>query len=160
MSMDEMPDDLNTFLATSGWAPGRQVGVDQLQRSLRSAGFYIADSAIEFLSQFGFLRFNHEPSILLDGKRSYCWTNFDPRVVSTSRDARIARRCANLVGEELSPVGEDGFHLTIYTTDSRRFFAGRDASVFKYADSAAGLFRAMRDGVRPTRIGDWKLESS
>lgn len=158
--MDEMSDDLNRFLETSGWAPGRRVDVDQLVSSLRLAGFYVAGPAVEFLAQFGFLRFDHEPSILLDGKRSYCWTNFDPSIVATNRDARIAKRCAGLVGEELSPIGVDGFHLTIYTTEARRFFAGRDASVFRYADSTADLFAAMRDGVRPTRIGDWKLESS
>src|SRR5262245_9598344 len=114
MSMDDISDGLRDFLETSGWVPGRKVDVDRLVASLRAVGFHVADSAVDFLAQFGFLRFDHEPSILLNNEKSFCWTKFDPSVVATSRDARVARRCAEVVGEELSPVGIDGFHLTIY----------------------------------------------
>jgi hypothetical protein len=158
MSMDNISDDLREFLEASGWVPGRRVDVDRSVASLRAAGFHVSDDAIDFLVQFGFLRFDHEPSILLNNKKSFCWTKFDPSLVATRSDARIARRCASVVGDELSPVGTDGFHLTIYIAGTGGFFAGRDASVFRYADSASNLFRAMRNGDRPTLLGDWSLE--
>ncbi|MEV4349466.1 SUKH-3 domain-containing protein [Actinoplanes sp. NPDC049596] len=155
--MDAVPEDLVGLLSSAGWAPGRRIDVLPVSEQLTAAGFEVSGAAAEFLSQYAFLSFRHEPSILLDGQRSYCWTRFDPGAVATTRDARIARRCAEIAGTSLCPVGTDGFHLTLYISPGAAFFAGKDASVFRYAPSLTALLRAMRDGVRPELIGEWMI---
>ncbi|WP_433370414.1 SUKH-3 domain-containing protein [Actinoplanes sp. CA-142083] len=128
--------------------------VNDLVDSLRSLGFEVSAAAVDFLERFAFLRLTHEPSLLLHGEREFSWTLFDPTAVATSRDARTARQCSALAGKSLCPVGTDGFHFTIYIAGDGTFFAGRDASLFRYADSVDDLFRALRVGSRPTRLED------
>lgn len=146
------------MLKRTGWQPARHVAVDGLVDSMRSAGFDVPMAAISFLSEFAFLTLEHEPSIFLHGEKSSCWTRFDPAAVSTSRDARISKRCSVIAGKSLCPVGTDGFHLTVYIAGDGAFFAGRDASVFQYAGSIEALMTAMHEGVRPTEIGQWSIE--
>lgn len=157
MLMDSVPGDLVAMLERAGWHPGRQVGVGEITDSLRSLEFDVSDAAIAFLSQFAFLYLLHEPSILLGEERSFCWTRFDPTSVATLRDARIARRCAEIVGKSLCPVGTDGFHFTIYIADDCSFFAGRDASVYSYGRTSFELLRLIRDGRRPAHLGEWSV---
>lgn len=146
------------ILDRAGWGPGRNADIDDLVDLLRSCGFVMSAPALDFLREFGFLRLEHEPSIILHGKKSSCWTTFDPTVVATHRDARIADRCSSVVGKSLCPVGVDGFHFTIYMTNEGSLLAGRDASVYRYAESIQGLLRAMFDGSRPTKIADWVID--
>jgi hypothetical protein len=149
--------DIARWLAQAGWHPDRRVDVDGMNGSLREAGFPVSRAGVAFLESFGRLKLVHEPSIELTNGRSSCWTEFDPTVVATPRDARVAGRCSAIAGRALCPVGVDGFHLTLYVADDATFSAGVDASVFHCADSAGELFRAMLDGQRPRRIGDWQL---
>jgi len=153
--VDAVPGDLVGLLSSAGWVPGRRVDAGDILDRLRSLGFEVSEAATEFLSRFAFLSLEHEPSILLHGERSYCWTRFDPSAVATTRDARIARRCAEIVGTSLCPVGTDGFHLTLYIAADSTFFAGRDASVFRYASDTVELLTMMRAGQRPVLLGEW-----
>jgi hypothetical protein len=145
-------------LRRAGWQHARHVAVGEVINSLQSVGFDVPTAAVRFLSEFAFLELEHEPSISLHGDRSSCWTRFDPTAVSTSRDARISKRCAAIARKGLCPVGTDGFHLTIYIAHDSTFFAGRDSSVFHYAESVDGLMAAMYEGVRPSEIGQWSME--
>nr|MDT0657876.1 SUKH-3 domain-containing protein [Micromonospora sp. DSM 115978] len=153
--MDELPEELIDLLVSAGWRRDEPKIVEGIFRNLRSTGFEVSDAAVDFLSCYGLLKINHRPTVLLNGSNAFCWTAFDPTVVATARDARIALRCSSIVGRSLCPVGIDGFHLTLYVADDCSFFAGRDASVYRYADSVVGLFRAMKDGVRPAHLADW-----
>ncbi|MFY1651157.1 SUKH-3 domain-containing protein [Solwaraspora sp. WMMB762] len=156
--MNSLPADLLDILRCAGWGPGRNADIGDLVDLLHSCGFVLSAPALDFLREFGFLRLEHEPSIILRGKKSPCWTTFDPTAVATHRDARIADRCSSVVGKSLCPVGVDGFHFTIYMTNEGSLLAGRDASVFRYAESVQGLLRAMFDGSRPTKIADWVID--
>jgi hypothetical protein len=75
--------------------------------------------------------------------------------VCTERDAQVAKLCAKLTGTSLSPVGTDGFHLTIYISPAEELFAGVDASVFSYAKTTTDFFTNMADRIRP---GEWELQ--
>ncbi|MFC3744924.1 SUKH-3 domain-containing protein [Paractinoplanes deccanensis] len=150
-----MPGDLVGMLSSAGWTPGRRVDVTGVAATLRAAGFEVPRAATEFLSQFAYLHVQHEPHIELHGEPAHCWTRFDPTAVATPRDADVARRCAETAGEALCPIGTDGFHLTLYITPGATFYAGRDASVYRYAPDQAELLRMMRDGRRPHLIGEW-----
>ncbi|WP_326552771.1 SUKH-3 domain-containing protein [Micromonospora sp. NBC_01813] len=150
--------DVVDMLERAGWESGRHVAIDDLTGSLRSFGFAVSEAAIDFLTEFAFIRLEHEPSIVLNAKKSFCWTSFDPAVVATRRDARISDRCSSVVGKSLCPVGTDGFHFTIYVAGDGSFFAGRDASVFQYGESVEVLLRAICNGVRPTKISEWIIE--
>ncbi|GLY08749.1 hypothetical protein Acsp01_91280 [Actinoplanes sp. NBRC 101535] len=145
------------MLTSGGWNPDRKVDIESICGLLESVGFASIPASKAFLSEFYLLKFDHNPSLEINGVESFCWTSFDPAEVATGRDARIAERCSELIGEDLYPVGTDGFHLTIYITDGMKFFAGRDSYVLSYADSVAGLFGAMQGGRRPEIIGEWQL---
>jgi SUKH-3 immunity protein len=153
--MTLVDNDVHSLLKNAGWKSTRQVRTEAVEYSLRSTGFQVSDFAMRFLSQLAFSKLDHEPSISFGGQKNYFCTQFDPTVVATPRDARVAERCAATCGKALCPIGTDGFHLTIYVSGDGEFFAGADTSVFRYADSVGGLFRAMRDGVRPSKIGGW-----
>lgn len=155
--MESLESDSIGLLEHAGWVGGEREDVSDVVDVLRALEFKVSDAAIDFLSHFARLRVTHEPSIVLDGGKSCSHTTFDPTRVATSRDSRIARRCSKIIGLDICPVGTDGFHFTIYITPDYRFFAGRDASVFQYAETVNGLFRAMRSGIRPTYVGDWSL---
>jgi hypothetical protein len=137
--------------------PDRGVDVSGLIRDMESVGFDVPDAACRFLEMFWHLRVEHPPSINLNGRKIFCWTEFDPTLVCIERDARIASRCAEVVGESLCPLGIDGFHLTIYMSPSGRFFAGMDSSVFEHAECADEFFAKLADASRPQRVGEWDL---
>ncbi|MEV4638115.1 SUKH-3 domain-containing protein [Actinoplanes sp. NPDC049548] len=151
----ELEPDVTQWLASSGRTPDRKMDVTDLIARLRAVGFDVAPAAEAFLQGFAYMSVDHEPSVMIDGVKTTCWTRFDPGDVATSRDARVARRCEEVVGKTLCPVGIDGFHLTLYIARDGGFYASRDASVFAYADSTSEMFRAMRHGVRPRHMADW-----
>src|SRR5688572_1167753 len=124
MSMPSIPDDVVDLLEGAGWKPDRHVHTEDMVESLRTAGYEVSVAAVSFLSRFAFLKLDHELSIWLDVRRSRCWTRFDPIVVASPRDARIAGRCSAVCGKALCPIGTDGFHLTIYVADDGTFFGG------------------------------------
>jgi SUKH-3 immunity protein len=142
---------------SAGWSPGRVADAAADIRRLESVGFRSFACAAEFLDSFLGLRLRHPPSIELGGKTIFCWTEFSPSAVCTERDAQVAWRCSEVIGEPLFPVGTDGFHLTIYVSPSARFYAGVDSYVFEYSGNADDLFGMMAAGVRPRRIGEWSL---
>jgi hypothetical protein len=143
-------------LATeAGWSPSRVVDVISGIRDLESVGFRASDPAVEFLRSFLGLRLEHPPSIEIEGRRIFCWTKFSPSAVCTERDAWVADRCSEIVGESLFPVGTDGFHLTVYVAPSGRCHAGMDSRVYEYSGDADGLLRMMAAGARPRKIGEW-----
>ncbi|OKI00522.1 hypothetical protein AMK13_33100 [Streptomyces sp. CB02056] len=131
--------------------------VSGLVREMKLVGFDVSPAAHRFLEAFWQLRIEHLPSIDLNSKEIFCWTEFDPTRVCTARDARIAGRCSGVVGESLCPLGIDGFHLTVYVSPSGKFFAGMDSSVFAYADCVDDFFAKLADGSRPQLIGNWEL---
>lgn len=141
----------------AGWSPGRAADVTADIRRLESVGFRSSAFAEEFLGSFLGLELEHPPSIELGGKAIFCWTRFSPSAVCTERDARVARRCAEVTGEPLFPVGTDGFHLTIYVSPTGRFYAGMDSRVYEYSTDVDGLLGMMAAGERPRKIGEWVL---
>lgn len=143
----------------AGWSPGRVVDAAADIQRLESVGFRRSASATEFLGSFLGLRVEHPPSIELNGRTVFCWTEFSPSAVWTERDARVAGRCSEVVGEPLFPVGTDGFHLTVYVSPAGRFYAGMDSRVYEYSEDADGMFGMMAAGVRPRKIGEWHLRS-
>ncbi|WP_158712346.1 SUKH-3 domain-containing protein [Streptomyces sp. NRRL F-5135] len=146
------------FLAeASGWRPGRVVDVSGLVHEMNLVGFDVSAAARRFLETFWKVRIEHPPSIELNGREMFSWTEFDPARVCTERDARIAGRCAGVAGEPLCPLGIDGFHLTVYMSPSGKFFAGMDSSLFSYADRIDEFFAKLADGSRPQLVGNWEL---
>lgn len=145
------------LLEAAGWRPGRTVDVSALVRDMTLVGFDVSASARHFLESFQGLHIVHPPSVTVNGRERFCWTDFNPARVCTERDADVAARCAAVVGESLCPVGVDGFHLTVYVSPSGRFFAGMDASVFTYADDTEELFTKLAAGTRPQHAADWQL---
>lgn len=141
----------------AGWRPGRLVDVSGIVHEMTLVGFDVSVAACRFLEAFWKLRVEHPPSIELNGREIFCWTEFDPARVCTERDARIAGRCARVAGESLCPLGIDGFHLTVYVSPSGKFFAGMDSSVFAYADRIDEFFAMLAGGSRPHLIGNWEL---
>lgn len=138
-----------------GWQPERAADVSALAHEMTTAGFDVSQAARRFLTAFSGLRAEHLPSLTLNGRQIWSWTEFDPRLVCTNRDARVASRCANVVGEPLCPVGVNSFHLTVYITPSMSFFAGMDASVYEYGAAADEFFARLADGARPQPRGSW-----
>jgi hypothetical protein len=124
---------------------------------MRAVGFDVSDAAVEFLEEFSHLRISHAPSVIMGEREIFCWTEFDPARVCTERDARIANRCSELVGDPLCPVGIDGFHFTVYISAGSKFYAGMDASVYGYSENAGELFSLMVRGVRPQHLADWRV---
>ncbi|MET8288055.1 SUKH-3 domain-containing protein [Streptomyces sp. NPDC051639] len=143
----------------AGWTVRREVDVMGQIRSLESVGFPCSQYASEFLRGFSGLKIEHLPSISIDGREIFTWTEFDPSRVCTERDAWISEKCSEVALESLFPVGVDGFHLTIYTSPRGRFFAGVDSFVYLYSETIDGLFDKMANGIRPHRIGVWELDS-
>lgn len=143
----------------AGWSSDRVVDPTAEVCRLESVGFQKSANAVEFLRSFLGLRLEHPPSIELKGRTIFTWTEFSPSAVCTERDARVAGRCSELIGEPLFPVGTDGFHLTIYVSPTGRFYAGVDSWAFEYSENADGLLRMMAAGIRPRKIGEWHLNS-
>ncbi|MFG3064826.1 SUKH-3 domain-containing protein [Streptomyces sp. NPDC048231] len=141
----------------AGWRPERAVDVSGPVGEMELVGFEVSAAARRFLEAFHGLRIEHPPSISLNSREMFCWTEFDPMRVCTERDARIAGRCAGVAGESLCPVGIDGFHLTVYISPIGRFFAGMDSLVFDYADCIDEFFIKLAEGSRPQPIGNWEL---
>ena len=150
-------DAARALLEGAGWTPCRRVDVAELVGDMRAVGFDVSDAAVDFLEEFSQLRISHAPSIMMGEREIFCWTEFDPARVCTERDARIANRCSELVGESLCPVGTDGFHFTVYISAGRKFYAGMDASVYSYSGDAGELFSLMAVGVRPQHLADWRV---
>ncbi|WP_329347461.1 SUKH-3 domain-containing protein [Streptomyces sp. NBC_01261] len=141
----------------AGWSPERAVDISGLIDEMRHAGFDVPTAAYGFLEAFWRLRIEHLPSIKMDGKDIFCWTEFDPMRVCTERDARIATLCSGVAGDSLCPLGINGFHFTVYMSPSGKFFAGMDSSVFAYSDCADEFFAKLADGSRPQLVGAWEL---
>lgn len=145
------------LIEASGWTLDAEIDISSLIDDLQKVGFDVPPTARQFLSRFWRLRLQHPPSVTIDQRIISCWTEFDPLKVCTGRDAEIARRCSELVDRELTPVGTDGFHMTIYITRLGEFYSGVDSFVFEYAENANDLFSRMASGVRPVLIAEWKL---
>lgn len=146
------------FLAeAAGWSADRKVDVSGLVQDMETAGFDVSGLACRFLEMFWKIRIKHPPSIFVNGREIFCWTEFNPIYVCTERDSRIASRCARVVGDSLCPVGIDGFHMILYISPHERIFAGIDASVFRYAETVDEFFGKLVEGARPQHIGDWEI---
>ncbi|MGW7824413.1 SUKH-3 domain-containing protein [Streptomyces puniciscabiei] len=150
-------DKARGLLENAGWSMERSVDVSEVVRNLRVVGFDVSEAALHFLERFFLLRISHPPSIDIGGQEIFCWTEFDPGRVCTERDAMVANRCSELIGASLCPVGTDGFHRTIYISNDGRFFAGIDASLYRYSEDVDELFSSMADGVRPQHLADWNI---
>jgi hypothetical protein len=143
---------------SAGWIPDRVADATADIRRLESVGFRSSACAAEFLGSFLGLRLEHLPSIELNGRTVFTWTEFSPSAVCTEGDSWVAGRCSEIVGVPLFPVGTDGFHLTIYVSPAGRFYAGMDSRVYEYSRDADGLFGMMAAGERPRKMGEWSLD--
>ncbi|MGB3440391.1 MAG: SUKH-3 domain-containing protein [Actinophytocola sp.] len=141
-----------------GWQPERAMDVSVIVHEMISVGFDVSPAALRFLTAFSGLRIVHSPSIMLNDRRVWSWTEFDPKQVRTERGSIIACRCAEIVDESsLCPVGINSFHFTIYISPAMRFFAGMDSSVYGYGDSVDEFFARLVDEEKPVFLGSWAL---
>lgn len=155
--MDEA--ELEEFLGLSGRVEGEaRRAAEAVIPELERVGFFSHERARSFLNEYCGLKIFHPPAAVILEKHVSSFTRFDPSLVCTACDADVARRCSVVVGVGLFPVGVDSFHLTVYSGDDGRFYAGMDSSVFAYGDDADAMFSMMRDGIRPALLGDWPFE--
>ncbi|MFC9472116.1 hypothetical protein ACFTS5_07985 [Nocardia sp. NPDC056952] len=96
----------------------------------------------------------HRVGVVVVSSRTY----FDPSAVCTARNVDVARRCAEVAGAALLPIGVDSFHLTLYSGSDGQFYAGFDSSVYRYADDRDVLFSMLKDGIRPLLLGQQTLQ--
>ncbi|MFI8803196.1 MULTISPECIES: SUKH-3 domain-containing protein [Micromonospora] len=151
--------ELFGFLGSSNSrAAGGLPEIEVVAANLKRAGFECHEEGHAFLGQYIGLTVEHPPTLLIAGERIASWTRFEPSAVCTVRDARISRRCATVAGVALMPVGVDSFHLTIYSGSDGRFYAGFDSSVYRYGNSRNDMFSMMKNGVRPSFLGDWAAQ--
>ncbi|MEU3603561.1 SUKH-3 domain-containing protein [Streptomyces sp. NPDC006798] len=148
--------ELAEFLSSFGWkSAGTRRDSDALVAGLEHAGFACHEKARSFLGEYLGLRVDHLPALVINGERKTSWTHFDPSAVCTTRDADVARRCAEVAGTALCPIGVDSFHLTVYSGTDGIFYAGFDSSVYRYGEDRNAMFSMMKAGIRPTSLGDW-----
>jgi len=151
--------ELEKFLRSCGWeGAGFRRETDAVVAGLERVGFVCHEEARKFLGEYLGLRIDHLPALVIAGERISSWTNFDPSAVCTTRDADVARRCAEVADTPLFPIGVDSFHLTVYSGSDGRFYAGFDSSVYQYGEDCNAIFSMMRAGVRPILLGEWTLQ--
>ncbi|MEW2162189.1 SUKH-3 domain-containing protein [Streptomyces sp. NPDC007084] len=150
--------ELEEFLSPFGWeAAGARRETDAVVAGLERVGFVCHEAARSFMGECLSLKIDHPPALVIAGERISSWTHFDPSAVCTSRDADVARRCAEVAGTVLFPIGVDSFHLTVYSGSDGRFYAGFDSSVYQYGEDRNAMFSMMKDGIRPIPLGEWML---
>ncbi|MDV9171345.1 SUKH-3 domain-containing protein [Streptomyces sp. W16] len=150
--------ELLEFLSSFGWeVAGVRREVDAIVAGLERVGFACHEEAMRFLGEYLDLKIDHRPDLVIAGERISSWTHFDPSPVCTTRDADVARRCAEVAGTALFPIGVDSFHLTVYSGSSGSFYAGFDSSVYQYGEDCNAMFSMMKAGVRPISLGEWTL---
>ncbi|MBH0245355.1 SUKH-3 domain-containing protein [Streptomyces bacillaris] len=151
--------ELEKFLSSCGWeAAGFRRETDAIVAGLERVGFACHEEARKFLGEYLGLKIDHLPALVIAGERVSSWTHFDPSAVCTTRDADVARRCAEVADTPLFPIGVDSFHLTVYSGSDGRFYAGFDSSVYRYGEDRNAMFSMMRAGVRPISLGEWTLQ--
>ncbi|WP_075927034.1 SUKH-3 domain-containing protein [Nocardiopsis sp. CNR-923] len=139
-------------------AVGMRREADDIVAALERVGFACHEEARSFLGECLGLKVDHLPVLVISGERVSSWTRFDPSAVCTTRDANVARRCAEVAGTVLCPVGVDSFHLTVYSGSDGRFYAGFDSSVYEYGKDRNAMFSMMKAGMRPVSLGEWVLK--
>ncbi|MFD5620628.1 SUKH-3 domain-containing protein [Streptomyces yangpuensis] len=151
--------ELEEFLSSFDWeAAGVRRETDAIVAGLERVGFASHEEARSFLGECLGLKIDHLPALDIAGERISSWTHFDPSAVCTTRDSEVARRCAEVAGTTLFPVGVDSFHLTVYSGSDGKFYAGFDSSVFRYGEDRNAMFSMMKAGVRPILLGEWTLQ--
>ncbi|MFD5249915.1 SUKH-3 domain-containing protein [Amycolatopsis sp. NPDC058340] len=151
--------ELEKFLRSCGWeGAGFRREKDAIVAGLERVGFACHEEARKFLGEYLGLRVDHLPALVIAGERISSWTNFDPSAVCATRDADVARRCAEVANTSLFPIGLDSFHLTVYSGSDGRFYAGFDSSVYQYGEDCKAMFSMMRAGIRPILLGEWTLQ--
>ncbi|MFB8414660.1 SUKH-3 domain-containing protein [Streptomyces albidoflavus] len=152
-------EDLEKFLRSCDWeATGSRRETDAIVAGLERVGFACHEEARKFLGEYLDLKIDHLPTLVVAGERVSSWTHFDPSAVCTTRDADVARRCAEVAETPLFPIGVDSFHLTVYSGSDGRIYAGFDSSVYRYGEDRNAMFSMMRAGVRPVSLGEWTLQ--
>lgn len=151
--------ELEEFLSSFGWkAAGMPREADAVVAGMEGVGFACHEEARSFLDRYLGLKVDHLPALFVTGERISSWTRFDPSAVCTARDADVARRCAEVAGVALFPIGVDSFHLTVYSGNDGRFYAGFDSSVYRYGEDRNAMFSMMEAGVRPISLGEWTIQ--
>ncbi|MEV6431274.1 SUKH-3 domain-containing protein [Nocardia sp. NPDC051463] len=155
-----MPEsELAEFLSSFGWeVAGVRPEADAVTADLERVGFACHEEGRSFLGEYLGLEIDHLPALVIAGERISSWTYFDPSAVSTVRDVDVARRCAEVAGAVLFPIGVDSFHMTLYSGSDGKFYAGFDSSVYRYAEDPNVLFSMLKNGVRPILLGEWTLQ--
>ncbi|SDG99240.1 SUKH-3 immunity protein [Lentzea fradiae] len=131
--------------------------VDEALACLESVGFITNAHARNFLREYHGRRFRHLPAKNILGEIVWSWTWFDPSLVCTETDADVAHRCSEVAGVGLCPLGVDSFHLTVYSGDDGKFYAGVDSLIFRYGENIDELSAMMWRGVRPVLLGEWSI---
>ncbi|MET9216946.1 MULTISPECIES: SUKH-3 domain-containing protein [unclassified Nocardia] len=149
--------ELGEFLGSFGSVAGVRADAEAVIGDLERVGFACHKAGRSFLRGYLGLRIDHGPDLVIAGEVVRSWTSFDPSVVCTARDADVARRCAEVAGADLVPIGVDSFHLTLYSGSDGRFYAGFDSSVYRYGDDVSALFSMMKEGIRPIVLGEWVI---
>ncbi|MER6628164.1 SUKH-3 domain-containing protein [Streptomyces sp. NPDC000987] len=150
--------ELEAFLSPFGWeAAGMRHQTDAMLAAMDRVGFVCHEKATSFMGEFLGLKIDHLPALVIAGERISSWTHFDPSAVCTTRDADVARRCAEVAGTVLFAIGVDSFHLTVYSGSDGRFYAGFDSSVYQYGEDRNAMFSMMKAGIRPIPLGEWML---
>ncbi|MFI5620314.1 SUKH-3 domain-containing protein [Streptomyces sp. NPDC051567] len=151
--------ELEEFLSSFGWEmAGVRREADAIVAGLERVGFACHEEARSFLGEYLGLKVDHLPALVIAGERISSSTHFDPSAVCTTRDADVARRCAEVAGAALFPIGVDSFHLTVYSGSNGRLYAGFDSSVYRYGEDCNAMFSMMKAGVRPIPLGEWTLQ--
>ncbi|WP_330277849.1 SUKH-3 domain-containing protein [Lentzea sp. NBC_00516] len=151
--------ELKEFLVSFGWNEAEVRGeAGGAVVDLERVGFVSHPEARSFLAAYYGLKIDHPPTTVIEGKMISSWTSFDPTAVCTARDADVARRCAEVADAVLFPVGVDSFHVTLYSGNDGKFYAGFDSSVYQYGEDRNEMFSMIKNGDRPILLGEWLMQ--
>ena len=146
----EISEKAKHCLQVAGWSPGRQIDTDPFEALNRECGFYVCDSAIEFLREFGglTLRFPH-----FRDPENEDWCHFHAASAAGHAIPQAIEEYETVVGERLTVIGEArSNHFTLCMSGRGCVFGGFEDVLVKFGDTGREAINTVCEGRETTRI--------
>lgn len=148
--MAELDHSVELVLLEAGWSKGRRAGTEALCSKLSDSGYFVSQSAREFLDEFSglHLRFpNPRKRSIMIGYALGSVLDWE------FLGSAWIHRWEKEAGESLCPVGtDDRGYGVVLVGSTGSLYAGFDSSLSRLADSTAEGLRVLMQEQEWTRI--------